>query len=60
MIWTPEYTISNKLFSTIREIGELLGELRSFHLSDQDLARLEVEARDMNHDVSRFHGASTI
>lgn len=48
MIWTPEYTISNKLLSTIREIGESVGELKSFHLTDQDLARLEVEARELS------------
>jgi Fic family protein len=48
MNWTPEYTISNKLLSTIREIGESLGELKSFHLSNQDLAKLEVEARELS------------
>lgn len=48
MNWAPEYTISNKLLSTIREIGESLGELRSFHLSDQDLAKLEIEARELS------------
>ena len=44
----PKYTISNKLLSTIREIGESLGELKAFHLSDQDLAKLEVEARELS------------
>lgn len=48
MSWTPEYTISNKLLSTIREIGESLGELRSFHLTNQDLARLEIDARELS------------
>lgn len=48
MNWTPKYTISNKLLSTIREIGESLGELKSFHLSDQDLAKLEIEARELS------------
>jgi Fic family protein len=48
MNWTPKYTISNKLLSTIREIGESLGELKSLHLSDQDLARLEIEARELS------------
>ncbi|MEJ2693462.1 MAG: Fic family protein [Candidatus Thiodiazotropha sp.] len=48
MSWTPKYTISNKLLSTIREIGESLGELRSLHLSDQDLAKLEIEARELS------------
>ena len=40
--------ISNKLLRTIREIGESLGELKSFHLSDQDLAKLEIEARELS------------
>lgn len=48
MNWTPKYTISNKLLSTIREIGESLGELRSFNLSDTDLAKLEIEARELS------------
>lgn len=48
MSWTPEYTISDKLLSTIREIGESLGELKSFHLSNQDLAKLEIEARELS------------
>lgn len=48
MDWIPQYTISNKLLSTIREIGESLGELKSFHLSDQDLAKLEIEARELS------------
>ncbi len=48
MSWTPKYAISNKLLSTIREIGESLGELKSFHLSDQDLAKLEIEARELS------------
>lgn len=48
MNWIPKYTISNKLLSTIREIGESLGELKSFHLSDQDLAKLEIEARELS------------
>ena len=48
MSWIPKYTISNKLLSTIREIGESLGELKAFHLSDQDLAKLEVEARELS------------
>lgn len=48
MSWIPKYTISNKLLSTIREIGESLGELKSIHLSDQDLAELEIEARELS------------
>jgi len=48
MSWMPNYMISNKLLRTIREIGESLGELKSFHLSDQDLAKLEIEARELS------------
>lgn len=48
MSWIPKYTISNKLLSTIREIGESLGELKSFYLSDQDLAKLEIDARALS------------
>lgn len=48
MSWTPKYTISNKLLSTIREIGESVGELKSFHLTDRDFAKLEIEARELS------------
>jgi Fic family protein len=48
MNWIPKYTISDRLLLTIREIGESLGELKSFHLSDQDLAKLEIEARELS------------
>ena len=48
MSWTPKYTISNKLLSTIREIGESLGELKSLQLSVQELAKLEIEARELS------------
>ena len=44
MAWIPKYTISNKLLVTIREIGESLGELKSFHLTDGEMAKLEIEA----------------
>lgn len=48
MKWIPKYIISNKLLTTIREIGESLGELKSFHLSNQDLAELEIEASELS------------
>jgi len=48
MSWIPKYTISNRLLLTIREIGESLGEIKSYRLSDQDLTRLEIEARELS------------
>jgi len=48
MLWTPKYTISNRLLLTIRKIGESLGEINSYSLSDQELARLEIEARELS------------
>lgn len=52
MTLTPRYIISNKLLSTIREIGESLGEIRSFHISHQDLIKLEMEARALSSHAS--------
>jgi len=48
MIWKPKYTISNKLLFTIREIGEAIGEINSFELTDKALARLELDARELS------------
>jgi len=48
MSWNPKYTISNKLLLTIREIGEPLGEIKSFSLSDQALAKLALDARELS------------
>jgi Fic family protein len=48
MSWIPKYTISNRLLLTIREIGESLGEIKSYSLSNQQLARLEIEARELS------------
>ncbi|WP_339864866.1 Fic family protein [Paremcibacter congregatus] len=48
MSWKPKYLISDRLLLTIREIGESLGEIKSFRLSGQDLARLELEARELS------------
>ncbi len=48
MSWKPIYTISNKLLLTIREIGESIGEIRSFSLSNQELAKLEINARELS------------
>ncbi len=48
MSWIPKYTISNRLLFTTREIGEALGEIKSYSMSDQQLARLETEARELS------------
>jgi len=48
MPWKPKYTISDKLLFTIREIGESLGEIKSFSLNDQELARLELDAKELS------------
>ena len=48
MKWEPKYTITNKLVSTIREIGGLMGELKTFQLSDAELAKLELQARELS------------
>lgn len=48
MIWEPKYSISNRLLTTIREIGEALGELKAKLLTTQALAKLEVEARELS------------
>ncbi len=48
MSWKPKYTISDKLLFTIREIGESLGEIKALSLSEQTLAKLELEARELS------------
>jgi Fic family protein len=48
MNWQPKYTITDKLLFTMREIGEAIGEIKSFHLTDTALAKLELEARELS------------
>lgn len=48
MKWQPQYTISNKLLLTIREIGESIGEIRAQHLTHTALAELELNARELS------------
>ena len=48
MSWKPQYTISNKLLLTIREIGESIGEIRSQRLTNSTLAKLELTARELS------------
>ncbi len=44
----PNYTISDKLLFTVREIGESMGEIKSFSLTGKALAKLELEARELS------------
>lgn len=48
MTWQPQYTISNKLLRTIREIGESIGEIKAQHLTHTTLAKLELNARELS------------
>ncbi|MGS2716890.1 Fic family protein [Eionea flava] len=48
MTWNPRYIISNKLLSTIREIGESIGEIKSQRLTHAALAKLELSARELS------------
>jgi Fic family protein len=48
MTWKPNYTITNKLLSTIREIGQSIGEIKSFSLKGKALATLELKARELS------------
>ncbi len=48
MTWQPHYTISDKLLFTIREIGQSIGEIKSFSLTGKALAKLELQARELS------------
>jgi cell filamentation protein, protein adenylyltransferase len=48
MTWKPQYTISNKLLITIREIGESIGEIKVQHLTHTTLAKLGLNARELS------------
>lgn len=45
MSWKPKYSNTDKLFYTIRQIGEALGEVRSFHFQRNSIAFFEDQAR---------------
>lgn len=48
MNWKPRYTITDRLLLTMREIGEAIGEIKSFGITQKTLARLELEARELS------------
>ncbi len=52
MVWQPKYTISNQLLTTIREIGESIGEIKAHRLDEHALAKLELEARELSSHAS--------
>ena len=47
-MWSPKYTISNKLLRTIREIGETQGSIRAARLTGPALAKLALQARTLS------------
>jgi len=47
-MWKPHYTITDKLLYTIRQIAEIMGEIRHVALADSALAKLEHEARTLS------------
>lgn len=44
----PKYTITDKLLMTIRETGEAIGEIKSYRLTGNALAQLELGARQLS------------
>ncbi len=48
MKWIPKYTISNRLLSLFREIGESTGEIKSKSLAPTTIAKLELNARALS------------
>ncbi len=48
MAWSPKYTITDRLLITMREIGESIGEIKSFNLTEKALAKLELNARELS------------
>jgi len=48
MSWKPEYTITDRLLFTSREIGEAMGEIKSFNFTGKALAKLELDARELS------------
>lgn len=47
-MWQPEYEITNKILSTIRQIGEVMGAIGASGLSTTTLAGLEKDARELS------------
>ncbi len=47
-MWHPKYTIRNRLLRTIREIGEVLVEIRNHPISKSKVSSLVIEARALS------------
>jgi hypothetical protein len=45
MTWLPVYTLTHRLLSTIRKVGEALGEIKAFSEANGIKAELALEAR---------------
>jgi Fic family protein len=46
--FSPQYLITNKMLSQIRQIGEVIGEIKSKKLSKNNLIKLKNEARALS------------
>jgi len=48
MSWKPKYTVTDKLLITIRQIGEVMGQLNAASMPSSTLVQLEKEARALS------------
>lgn len=48
MVWSPKYTVSDALVATIRQIGEVLGEMRVRRPKGNALATLRHSALELS------------
>jgi len=48
MSWKPKYTNMDKLLYTIHQIGEAIGEIRSFRFQSGTVALLESQDRELS------------
>ena len=47
-MWSPKYQINDKLLSFNRQIGERLNRLRNLNVSNQELIKLQIQARNLS------------
>lgn len=48
MLWQPQYTITDTLLRTIRQIGEAIGEINTYNFTNATLAKLQLQARQLS------------